>query len=104
MAAPLAKNKPVPIAPPMAIMLSCRLPIVRLSSRASPEVMQCPSLDPGVSLVGWAHEGHVAVRTMSIGCSIHDGRGKFLHRGQRAGLRATAFNQPSLCALRSEEH
>jgi hypothetical protein len=35
MALPLTKNKPVPIAPPMAIMLSCRDPIPRFSSRVS---------------------------------------------------------------------
>ena len=40
MAVPLAKNRPVPMAPPIAIMLSCRVPIPRLSSRASPVVMR----------------------------------------------------------------
>ena len=39
MALPLAKNRPVPMAPPMAIMLSWREPMPRLSSRVSLVVM-----------------------------------------------------------------
>jgi hypothetical protein len=35
MALPLAKNNPVPMAPPMAIMDSWRSPMPRLSSRVS---------------------------------------------------------------------
>src|SRR5260221_9653012 len=38
MAPPLAKNKPVPIAPPMAIMLNCRVPMLRWSPQGSLDV------------------------------------------------------------------
>src|SRR5450631_2849321 len=38
MAPPLAKNRPVPIAPPMAIMLNCRVPILRWSPQGSFDV------------------------------------------------------------------
>src|SRR5260370_40745297 len=38
MAPPLAKNKPVPIAPPMAIMLNCRVPMLRWSPQCSFDV------------------------------------------------------------------
>ena len=40
MALPLAKNSPVPMAPPMAIMLSCREPMPRSSWRDSGGVIR----------------------------------------------------------------
>jgi hypothetical protein len=40
MALPLAKNSPVPIAPPIAIMLNCREPMPRFSSCDSFEVIE----------------------------------------------------------------
>src|SRR5258707_5361512 len=45
MAPPLAKNKPVPIAPPIAIMLSCRVPMPRCSSRVSLELTRISPVD-----------------------------------------------------------
>src|ERR1700730_6259378 len=38
MAPPLAKNRPVPAAPPMAIMLNCRVPMLRWSPQGSFDV------------------------------------------------------------------
>src|SRR3984957_9691025 len=38
MAPPLAKNRPVPIAPPIAIMLNCRVPMLRWSPQGSFDV------------------------------------------------------------------